>query len=313
MIVATIIWDRRVLSVLIVAGVIALIVGEAADLWQRRRDERLRLRLGHLVTDTRFDEPMTLSPRPRDWQQAGLRVGRAAGRFLPRRIVASYGALLLRAGLGEPAMLPLLFAVKLSSALVGALLAGALAAALLPPGLGPVLLLGAGGLLIGYLLPDLWLQQRIGAYASALRAAVPSGIDLLVIALQAGLSFDGAVGHLSTTVDDPFAREMRVYMRLRSLGYARKAALTQVAERSDLVEMRTFTTAVAQGEQLGIGIAALLHDIAMDLRIRYKQRIATQVQTASVRMLFPIVACILPAIFIVLLGPAVGAIAGSFG
>jgi tight adherence protein C len=303
--------DPRLIPPTLLVLALAIAIGEIADARERRRRERLRLRLGHLVTDTRPGQPLTMEAVRSDLQVVTVRIGRLAGRFLPQRVAASYTALLLRAGRGEPAMLPLLLTAKLLASAGGAALAILLLGTAVTRAVPPLIAGGLGGLLIGYLLPDVWLQRQITTYTRGLRDAVPSGIDLLTVSLEGGLGFEAAVAQLCASVHDPFAREMRVYQRLRGLGRGRRAALEQVARRTEVAEMVTFTTSVAQGEELGIGIVRMLRDLAADMRIRHRQRVSAQVQTASLRMMIPIVLFIMPSIFIVLLGPAINGILSS--
>jgi len=308
-----IVWDARLIPILIVGLAAAIIVGEVVALRTRRRQERMRVRLGHLVTDTVLTEPIIKPARRPALRQTSERIGRRASRLLPQRFVTSYRGLLARAGSAEPAALPVLIATKLATAIGGVLLGPALYGSLLTftPAGGAIS--AVVGLLLGYLFPDLWLQRRIRAYARALRIAIPSGIDLLTISLEAGLGFEGALSHVCSSTDDAFSREMSAYLRLRSVGHGRKDALDGVAARTEVAEMRTFTSSVAQAEELGVGLAAMLRDLASDLRLRYRQAVAARAQTASLRMMIPIVIFILPAIFIVVLGPAISAVSHSLG
>lgn len=301
---------HTLLAMLSAVGIV-LIAGETLEARERTRVERLRRRLGYLMTDTRAEDLVMLPQTQTTWQRLSSFLGQLGGRFLPKRAMTAYRTLLIRAGQDTPRALSVLIATKLLCGFCSMAISLALVPIFFAHTLGVALVLGLGGLALGYLLPDLWLQQRTRTHALALRASIAPGVDLIGLGLEAGLSLDSAISYMVSVLDDPFAHEMRIYVQLRTMGTSRRQALDQVIGRTQVPEFAYICTTIVQGDSLGTGFAPLLQEAAVDLRRRHRQRMTEQVQTASLRMIFPLVIFIMPALFIVLLGPAVYAVTQS--
>lgn len=161
------------------------------------------------------------------------------------------------------------------------------------------------GELIGAGLPFLVLKRKIQRRQKMLRRQLPEFLDLLCVSVQAGLSFDGAVakitGRLRNTLSDEF-KHMQDDVRF---GMTKQYALTQMAKRCDIEEVYLFTTSVIQAEKLGTSMTQTLTMQADNMRDRHRQFVRTEAMKAPVKMLFPMVFFIFPAIFVVLLMPSV--------
>ena len=167
-----------------------------------------------------------------------------------------------------------------------------------------ILALAVGGI-IGALLPFAILNSKIRKRQKELRHQLPEFLDLLCVSVQAGLSFDGAVakitGRMRNTLSDEF-RHMQDDIRF---GMTKQYALTQMAKRCDIEEVYLFTTSVIQAEKLGTSMAQTLTLQADNMRDRHRQFVKSEAMKAPVKMLFPMVLFIFPAIFVVLLMPSV--------
>ena len=130
-------------------------------------------------------------------------------------------------------------------------------------------------------------------------------IDLLVVTVEAGLGFSGALKVAAEKLQGPLGDELRLTMQEQRMGLATRDALKNMAERANTAGMRTFVRAIVQGEQLGVSIGQILRGLAVDMRKLRRAMAEERAQKAPVKMLFPLVFLIFPAMFILLLGPAV--------
>jgi tight adherence protein C len=188
-------------------------------------------------------------------------------------------------------------------------LALALFAALTMPLLAAV---PGAGLIFGYLGPQLVVARRIKKRQKSILLALPSALDLLTISVEAGLSFDAALARVVDKYDNEFSRELTIMLNEVRLGRPRLEALDDVARRCKVEELSNFIQAIIQSEQLGVGVANVLRIQSEEIRRKRRQRAEEQGQKAPLKMLFPMVGCIFPTLFIVLLGPAVIEVAHQF-
>lgn len=163
--------------------------------------------------------------------------------------------------------------------------------------------LAIGGL--GFYYPRIWLNQQIARRKREILKTLPDALDLLVICVEAGLGFDAAMQRVAERWDNELGRAFARVLHEIALGRARKDALRDMAARVDLPEMTSFVAAIIQAEQLGTSIAKVLHIQADQMRLRRRQRAEELARQAPIKMLFPLVFLIFPAMFVVLLGPAV--------
>lgn len=163
--------------------------------------------------------------------------------------------------------------------------------------------LGIGGL-IG---PSFWLDRMKGVRQSNFRRALPDALDVLVICLEGGLSLPASlrrVSHELRLVHPQLAAELALVQREIQLGRTSGEALRKMGERSDLEEIRSLASVIQQSEKFGASLVKSLRVHADTLRIKRQQRAEELAQAASTKMLFPTILFILPAMFVVILGPA---------
>ena len=160
------------------------------------------------------------------------------------------------------------------------------------------------GVVVGFFLPDFWLGRRIRSRQKAILLAIPDTLDLLTISVKAGLGFDAALGKVVEKTTGPLADEFRRALAEVRIGKARREALKEVVARTSVPALTNFIGAIIQAEQLGVAIARVLEVQSEQLRIERRQRAEEMAAKAPIKMLFPLVGCIFPSMFIVILGPA---------
>ena len=161
------------------------------------------------------------------------------------------------------------------------------------------------GLAIGYIAPEFWLSRKGRARSFAMTLQLPDALDLLTISVEAGLGFDAALSKVVEKMEGPLVDEFRQALAEVRMGRVRREALRDVADRADAQPVSNFIGAIIQAEQLGVPIAKVLQIQSNQLRIERRQRAEEAAAKAPVKMLFPMVGCIFPTIFIVILAPAV--------
>jgi tight adherence protein C len=170
---------------------------------------------------------------------------------------------------------------------------------------GQALMYSAIGAGLGYLLPGIWLGQQIKKRKKNIVKALPDALDLLTISVEAGLAFDSALQRVTEKWETELAKEFKRVLTDTRLGRARRDALKDMAARTGVEDVQTFTAAVIQAEQLGVSIGKILRIQADQMRVRRRQRAEEAAQKAPIKMLFPMVFLIFPALFVVILGPAI--------
>jgi len=170
---------------------------------------------------------------------------------------------------------------------------------------GSLLLLApVGGAVLGYLVPSIYLDRKVKARQKEILLALPNALDLLTISVEAGLGFDAALARVCEKYTNALGQEFAQVLNEVRLGRPRLEALDDVGRRNKVEELNNFIQAIVQSEQLGVGIANVLRIQSEEMRRRRRQRAEEQGQKAPLKMLFPMVGCIFPTLFIVLLGPA---------
>ncbi len=175
------------------------------------------------------------------------------------------------------------------------------------------IMFGIGGLAVGFLAPEFWLGRKIRARQMDMILQLPDALDLLTISVEAGLGFDAALAKVVEKMEGPLITEFRQALAEIRMGRARRDALRDVATRADVQPVTNFIGAIVQAEQLGVPIAKVLQIQSQQLRVDRRQRAEEQAAKAPVKMLFPMVGCIFPTIFIVILGPAIVTVVRGVG
>ena len=176
-----------------------------------------------------------------------------------------------------------------------------------------VVIYGLIAFVIGLLVPYVILQQKISNRKIALQRELPDVLDLLTVSVEAGLGFDGALVKLSEKMKGQMVDEFTRMLQEIRIGVSRKDALKALAERCDVQDISLFTGALIQADQLGVSISKVLRIQSLDMREKRKQRAEEQGMKAPIKMLFPLIFFIFPALLIILLGPAILQIYSIFG
>ncbi len=167
-------------------------------------------------------------------------------------------------------------------------------------------------LVLGFFGPDAWLARKVEERRVAMQRALPDLLDLMVISVEAGLGFDSALSRVVATVPGPLSEEFFRMLQETRVGVSRRDAMRHLMDRTDLDELRSFLLAMIQAEAFGVTIANVLRVQADEMRTKRRQRAQEKAFAAPVKMVFPLVFCIFPALFIVLLGPAAIQITEAF-
>jgi tight adherence protein C len=167
--------------------------------------------------------------------------------------------------------------------------------------------------LAGWFGPVVVVRDRATRRLAEIEADLPELIDLLVLMVEAGLGFSGAIRIACDQLDGPLGDELRLTLQEQNMGLSMNEALTNMLDRCETPSMRSFVRSVLQGERLGVSIGAIMRNLAIEMRKRRRQAAEERAQKAPIKMLFPLVFLIFPAIFIVLLYPALHSLSSSLG
>jgi len=297
------------IAVLAAGAVLLITYGVAA----RPSEDAVQARLSQLVVAPRTVEEMELQQPffERIVRPSIQRLARA-GRRQEGGMIARIDAKLERAGYPGGLRGADWVGVKLMSLIAFVVLFFLLALLLTgSPILG--LFFGLAGAAFGYIAPEFWLGRRMRARSYAMILQLPDALDLLTISVEAGLGFDAALSKVVEKMEGPLIDEYRQALAEVRMGRSRRDALRDVANRADAQPVSNFIGAIVQAEQLGVPIAKVLQIQSNQLRIERRQRAEEAAAKAPVKMLFPMVGCIFPTIFIVILGPAIIKVMGGVG
>jgi tight adherence protein C len=173
-------------------------------------------------------------------------------------------------------------------------------------------LFGGTGVFIGYLLPEFWLGRRIRARQAIILKMIPDTLDLLTISVRAGLGFDAALAKVVEKMPGPLSDEFRRALAEVRMGKTRREALRDIVPRTQVQPLSNFIGAIIQAETLGVSISKVLQVQSEQLRIERRQRAEEAAAKAPIKMLFPLVGCIFPSLFVVILGPAIISLVKTF-
>jgi tight adherence protein C len=155
----------------------------------------------------------------------------------------------------------------------------------------------------GYFLPDIYVSRTAEDRQKSIRRALPDTMDLLTISVEAGLGFDAALSQVVEHVPGALSEEIGRLLQEIQLGKSRAEALRDLGDRSDVDELDSFVLAVIQADVFGISVSTVLRAQSKDLRVRRRQRAERSAMQIPVKILFPTILCVLPALFVVILGP----------
>ena len=168
-------------------------------------------------------------------------------------------------------------------------------------------------LVMGWIAPMTLVRRRARHRFERIDYELPNLIDLLVVTVEAGLGFSGSLQLAAERFSGPLGDEIRLTLQEQRMGLSTNEALRNLLDRCNTPLMRSFVRSVLQGETLGVSIGQIMRDLAVDMRTRRRQAAEERAQKAPVKMLFPLVLLIFPAMFVVLLGPAAFSFLQAFG
>jgi tight adherence protein C len=295
-----------ILAVLVAVGLLGWAVFWLYSRDQRRAVARLReLSLSDLNLDAEEQGDSF-------WQSWLPRVGSLLA-FHNEERLARLHSRLIQAGIYGPQVPRLLLGIQLLLMFVALFAAGLIPwlLSLLPLKMSLLMGLAAGG--AGLIAPGLWIDARRKKRQSCLRQALPDALDMLLLCLDGGMSLTAGFQRVTSeleTVHPLLGAEMRIVQKEVQLGLSTGEALKKFAQRCGLEEVNELAAVLLQSERFGASVGKALRAHADGCRLERQQRAEEMAQKAAVKILFPTLLCIFPAVFIVVLGPAAYQIAG---
>jgi tight adherence protein C len=174
------------------------------------------------------------------------------------------------------------------------------------------ILTALAGAVAGFFLPDLLVYNVGLKRQEMIQKALPDAMDMMTVCVEAGLGFDSSLAQVARNTTGPLASEFARVLQEMHFGKSRTAALQALGERTTVPELRILVSALVQASELGIPVAAVMREQAGEMRLRRRQRAEEKAQKVTVKILFPLIFCLLPALFIVVMGPGVISIMHSF-
>ena len=282
-------------------GLAVFLVSEVVTMPQRRRATALK-RAAAYGSARNDPEQELLRFKERVLVPAVERLAALALRVNPKASADAIGSRLIAAGLSSQITPAQFLAVKSGAALLGTLVAvvfGVTVAAIAGVVLVPVF---AG---LGFFAPETFLTLKIKQRRERIRSELPDALDLLAVSVEAGLGLDGAIAKLTEHMEGALVDEFALTLSEMRVGESRPDALKKMAERVPAPELAAFVRSVLQADQLGISLGRILRVQAADSRLRRQAAAEERAMKAPIKMMFPTALFIFPAMFIVILGPAV--------
>ena len=233
---------------------------------------------------------------------AGDRLASWTLKLHPRTTIDGVSTRLLAAGLGRTISPTTFLAFKSALAIGGVLLGAIFGGAATGPGGVLLFAVALGGL--GFIAPDFVVSGKARSRKDRIRAELPDALDLMAVSVEAGLGFDGAISKLTEHMTGPLADEFALTLSEIKIGEARQDALKKLSDRTGTPELSSFVRAIIQADQLGISLGRILRVQATDSRLKRQAAAEEKAMKAPIKMLFPTVLFIFPAMFLVILGPA---------
>ena len=169
-----------------------------------------------------------------------------------------------------------------------------------------------GGLVVGFFGPNLYLYQKAYDRSLQIQRDLPDAIDLMTISVESGLGFDAAVQQVSRNTDGPLADEFSRVLREMQIGQGRAAALRAMSDRTNVADLKSFVSSMVQADSFGVPIGQVLRVQSSEMRVKRRQRAEEKAQQVPVKITVPLIFCILPCLFVAVMGPAVISIMDSF-
>lgn len=302
------------IGLLVFAAIAVLIVGfvtesHAVRIWERVEDVQQRSRV--VMEGTQLDTELSKSIGERLIVPSLQRVRDQVMQLAPSQAVAAAREKLDRAGSPSSLTVGSFLTLRFIAFIGGLIAAGALF--VLWPAATLHRVFGSGLLaLLGILGPDYYLDMKIKGRQYTIRKSLPDAIDLLVVSAEAGTGLDGALAVVIKRKEGPLVNEFSRVLAEMRLGKGRQQAWHDMADRVDLDELRMLVAALRQAEELGVSIAKTLRTQADSLRTQRSLRVRQIAASLAIKMLFPLIFFILPALFITVLGPGLMSVMSGF-
>ena len=172
-------------------------------------------------------------------------------------------------------------------------------------GAAAFVIFGLLGSAAGFMVPDLLVYNSGLKRQETIQRTLPDALDMLTVSVEAGLGFDAALAQVARNTQGPIAGEFFRVLQEMQIGKSRSDALRGLGERTTVADLRQFTSAIVQADSLGIPVANVLREQAKEMRLKRHQRAEEKAQKVTVKIMFPLVLCILPSLFVVVIGPGV--------
>ena len=166
---------------------------------------------------------------------------------------------------------------------------------------------------IAFFFPDLWLNSRAQERQQEIERELPDLLDQVIIAIESGMSFEGALARVGERGSGPLAEEFVRTLQDMRLGLSRRVAYHALADRTSIPDLKRFCKQVIQAEEFGVSTATLVRNLAKEMRVKRRYRAEEIAQKLPVKMIFPLVSCFFPVLFVVILFPAFYGISQSLG
>jgi len=297
-----------VLAIFCLAGAVFLI-GDLVTLPARQRSVSVR----RAATYGRMEVP---SGTPQEGVHErliapiGQWLAKWALRVNPRSSTDTVERRLMSAGVGLKLSTTGFLAIKGLFALLGFSVGAMLGSS---KGLGGILFAALIAGAVGFFGPDYAITLKARSRKEKIKADLPDALDLLAVSVEAGLGFDASLAKLNENMEGPLAQEFGLTLSEMRIGESRSEALKRLSERVDAPELSAFTRAIIQADQLGTSLGRILRVQATDARLRRQAAAEERAMKAPIKMLFPTVLFIFPAMFLVILGPAILNVQKLFG
>jgi tight adherence protein C len=286
-----------ILAVVCLAGAV-FAVGQLVTLPAREREASLR-RASSWARGKAIQAQLPLQRRT--FRQVKERIARMVLRLNPKTSIEQVAFRLLAAGLGRR-ITPTGFLAGKALLALGGMAFGLMIGSGSSAALGIVL--GLMFAAVGFIAPDFFVNSRAKSRRTQLTADLPDALDLLAVSVEAGLGFDAAMAKVTETMGGPVAEEFALTLSEIRIGESRVEALKKFAERAGTPEISSFARSIIQADQFGISLGRILRVQASESRLRRQAAAEERAMKAPIKMLFPTVMFIFPAMFVVTLGPA---------
>jgi len=283
------------------------LVGQLVTAPWRERQESLKRARGYTDPEGAPADPVFERLQAR----YGETLARVAMKLDPRQTEERIGVKLVAAGMVRSFSPTGFLAAKVVLAAVGVAVGGLIG--VLEGGTTQALLLGLAFGALGFFVLDVYMMSRIRARREEMRRDLPDSLDVLAVSVEAGLGFDGALAKLSEHKRGPMVEQFELVLNELGIGESRSSALRRMSDRVDIPELTSVVSALIQSEQLGTPLGRILRTQAVESRTRRRIAAEEQAMKAPVKMIVPTGLFIFPAMFIVIIAPAMISILHAFG